>query len=358
MKTTNPQISGISSQHDPVGTPARTALGRRRIALLVALLVAVCGAYAHAVSPSDAEAREAGYQWPVRPFDQPHPVRGNFGDPRTTFTAPPTISGLMAGGGTFAFHFGIDISAPDGTPVYPVASGVARVFGGHNVRVHHRDGFATEYWHIVPAISSGQLVVAYKTVLGRVQDGFEHVHFSECRDGRFVNPLARGHLEPYEDTTRPTVGDISFRDASGKELLPEYVHGRVQLLAEVSDSPARKVPGRWAHLPVAPAYISWHLQKVGGRRVTPEQVAFDVRVTEPRNDHFWRYYARGSRQNMCSFNGQRAWRLPGVYLYTMTRGTFDTERLPNGIYQLVVTARDTHGNRSSTAQTMIVRNGH
>ena len=68
------------------------------------------------------------YPWPVKPFTRPHPVRGNFGDPRTVFAGPPARLTLYSGGGAFQFHDGVDISAPDGAAVYPVEPGtVTRV---------------------------------------------------------------------------------------------------------------------------------------------------------------------------------------------------------------------------------------
>src|SRR4051812_44770479 len=82
------------------------------------------------VAAGSAGAAKASYGWPVKPFDRPHPVRGNFGDPRTVFVGPPTRRTLLAAGGSFQFHFGVDISAPNGAAVYPVESGVvARVTG-------------------------------------------------------------------------------------------------------------------------------------------------------------------------------------------------------------------------------------
>jgi hypothetical protein len=296
------------------------------------------------------------YKWPVKPFDQPHPVRANFGDPRTTFPGPATLDGLMTGGGIFAFHFGIDISVPDGTPVYAVHSGVASFRGARNIHVDAGGGFATEYWHIIAAVESGQHVVAHETVLGHVMKGYEHVHFAELRNGRPVNPLAPGHLGPYADTTTPDVAEIALGSPRGEEQLPENVHGRVDLLARASDLPAEPVPGKWGGLPVAPAVVTWRLDRVDGTRVIQERVAFDVRRTLPSDSTFWRHYARGSRQNMSTFDKQRAWRQPGVYLYELTRRPFDTRRLPNGIYRLVVTAVDTWDNRSSAEQTLIVRN--
>ena len=73
--------------------------------LLVALAIAV---------PVSA----AAYPWPVEPFDRQHAIRGNFGDPRT-------LRGSIdaAGWNPLSFHSGVDIQAPDGTPVYAVEGG-------------------------------------------------------------------------------------------------------------------------------------------------------------------------------------------------------------------------------------------
>src|SRR2546430_8608642 len=53
------------------------------------------------------------YDWPLKPFDRAHPVRGFLNDPRIYQRSE-------------AFHFGIDIVARDGTAVYAVEAG--RVF--------------------------------------------------------------------------------------------------------------------------------------------------------------------------------------------------------------------------------------
>jgi hypothetical protein len=80
----------------------------RHIRLLLILLVGVLVAGALTVSP--ARATPTGYGWPVKPFTSEHPVRGNFGDPRTVFHVPPTTEGALAGSGSFQFHFGVDIT--------------------------------------------------------------------------------------------------------------------------------------------------------------------------------------------------------------------------------------------------------
>lgn len=326
------------------------------IATLVLIAATAGTSTAGAAGPAPTAA---SYGWPVKPFDRAHPVRGNFGDPRTTFNGPPTQAGLLTSPGIFAFHFGVDISAPDGTPVYAVRSGTATVFGGTNVQVDSGHGFKAQYWHIVPAVKPGQRVTARKTVLGHVQKGYEHVHLTQLENGRPVNPLAPGRMGPYEDTTAPQVSEISFRAGrSNAEIIPEALTGTVVPVVRAADTTALPAPGIWRDLPVAPALLTWHVERAnGGRVVIRKQVAFDVRERIPSNDLFWSVYARGSRQNMTTFGKQRAWRTPGTYLYRLTRTPLDTRKLANGIYRLVATASDIRGNESSLAQVFIVRNG-
>lgn len=340
----------------------RRALGLLAAAALLALVSLAVIAAAPGASAADAAGAAAtapAYGWPVKPFNRAHPVRANFGDPRTTFQGPPTQAGVLTSRGSFSFHFGVDIAAPDGTAVYPVRSGTASLLGGRNVQVDSGGGFKTQYWHIVPAVRPGQQVTAQQTVLGYVMKGYEHVHFTELQDGRPFNPLAAGHMGPYDEQTAPQLGSISFRSGnSPREVLAESVSGAIVPVVRSQDTPARPVPGMWANLPVAPALLAWHVERAdSGRVAVPRRVAFDVRETIPENIAFWTYYARGSRQNMATFGTQRAWRTPGTYLYRLTRKPLDTRQLRNGIYRLVVTASDIRGNSSSVEQVFIVRNG-
>ena len=329
--------------------------------LILASLAA--GIYAASASPSSsAHARRANtsYGWPVKPFHRQHPIRGYFGDPRTVFTGQPTLRNLLHGAGAFSFHFGVDICAPDGTAVYAVRSGTARVLSGTTVEVSSGNGFATQYWHVVPSVRNGQDITAYETVIGHVAKSAHHVHFTELNGGQPVNPLAAGHLAPYEDETTPNISSISFRATpAGRDIAPEFIRGRVYPVLDASDMPAMPVtsPDRWRGLPVAPALVTWHLERVkNGTIVIREHAAFDVRSTLPRMQDFWKIYARGSHQNMLAFPTHRFWRQPGRYLYRLTRGAFDTRRLANGIYRLAVTVTDTRGNHSSASQVFTVLN--
>ena len=90
----------------------RSALAALLCAVVVLVLPAAAGSEA---APHRGTGREP-YPWPLKPFDRPHPIRGNFNDPRVEFVGEDLSSN---------FHFGVDISAPDLAPVYAVAPGIA-----------------------------------------------------------------------------------------------------------------------------------------------------------------------------------------------------------------------------------------
>jgi murein DD-endopeptidase MepM/ murein hydrolase activator NlpD len=343
---------------------------RRRMSFTLALVVSIsAGAMAGRTAiPSEqsaaAPARQTAaagsysYGWPIKPFDRPHPVRGNFGDPRTVFTGRASTRGLLTSGGDFSFHRGIDISAPDGTFVYPVASGVVTRAEAQVIEVDSGNGRLFEYWHLIRNVSVGDRVARNETVLGRIMPGAQHVHLSELQNGHLVNPLAPGHLGPYTDTTAPTVRAITFRRRdTGPALLPECLRGKVELVAEAADSPAMPVPGIWHDLPVSPATVSFRIEVVKtGRAVVPETTAVDVRNVLPTSGQLWQTYARGTHMNMPQFGARRFWYQPGVYLFKLGSSAFDTRRLRDGVYRLRVTASDTAGNRGSATQTFTVQN--
>jgi len=331
--------------------------------ILLALVAGICFASGSPANQARAGRATSSYGWPVKPFYRQHAIRGYFGDPRTVFSGRPSFRNLMSGAGAFSYHFGVDICAPDGTAVYAVRSGTAAVVSTATemyVHVSSDDGFAAQYWHVVPAVHTGQNVVAYQTVIGHVTKAAHHVHFSELEDGQYVNPLAPGHLAHYTDHTTPEVSLISFRSTrAGREIAPEFVHGRIHIVAGAYDMPAMQVqsPARWRGLPVAPALVRWRMERVKtGMIVVSGRTAFDVRSTLPPNDDFWTHYARGSHQNMLQFVTRRFWEQPGRYLYRLSRSAFDTRRLRDGLYRVIVTVSDTRGNSSSASQLVTVFN--
>lgn len=335
---------------------------RRALQLLVALTaLAIGGGVAPAPAPAAENAARAGadtsYGWPVKPFDRAHPIRGSFGDPRTLFHAPPTIDGLMHGGGSFSFHQGVDISAPDGTAVYPVLDGVVSTVTHEWIRVTSDGGRAFEYWHIHPAVYAGARVEAGKTLLGRILRESGHVHLTELLNGRAVNPLRPGHLTPYADHTRPVVTAISLRAAgSGPDLLANFVRGSLEFDAAAYDTPELPVPGAWKGLPVTPALVTWRIEHPNGKVAVATTIAVDVRQTVPENTAFWSTYARGTFQNMAVFGNHYSYLQRGSYVFRLTPGGFDTRRLRDGVYDLVVTVSDIAGNTGSASVRFTVHN--
>lgn len=95
------------------------------------------------------------------------------------------------------FHYGVDLSAPKGTPIVATRAGVVtRAYfsssGGYTVEIDHQDGFSSKYLHqthyIVSAgqkVSAGQ-VIGYVGSTG-VSTG-PHLHFSILYNGSHVNP--------------------------------------------------------------------------------------------------------------------------------------------------------------------------
>ena len=129
--------------------------------------------------------------WPLAPFHTQHPIRAGLNELR-----PGSL------------HVGVDIQASDGTAVYAVQPGVARVLAasGPNARVQVGDYL---YWHITPRVQTGAIVIPHQTVLGTVMTGYGHIAFSELgAGGEYVNPLRPGGtvLEPYVDRAASVIG--------------------------------------------------------------------------------------------------------------------------------------------------------
>lgn len=327
---------------------ARTTSTRGALVALVLPLVAFASAALAFDSLAQAGADNTGctgsYAWPVKPLDQPHPIRGGFGDPRTVFKGQWSTETVMTGDGVFSFHQGVDISAPDGSPVYAVASGtVVRARGGR-VTVDCGNARSFQYWHIEPAARVGQHAVAGQTLLGFIQPKRGHVHLTQLQHYRAVNPLSPGRLTPYVDRTKPWVSAITV-----------WHEGlNISFTAEAADTPAMPVPGRWNGFPVTPALVTWKVEDAAGRVVVGTRVARDVRNQEPKNDRFWDTFARGTFQNWPVFDGHKQQGMAGRYVFSLSRRPLDTRTLKAGEYTVVVTAQDTGGNRGTRRATFSV----
>ena len=101
--------------------------------------------------------------------------------------------------GVLKMHEGIDMSAPQGTPIYAAKSGkVTRTAfqaggAGYYVTINHGDGFSSVYMHMTHYIVSPNQYVSAGQVIGYVGSTGgstgPHLHFGIAYNGTYVNPL-------------------------------------------------------------------------------------------------------------------------------------------------------------------------
>src|SRR5215203_308938 len=276
-------------------------------------------------------AGASAYGWPIKPFYQQHAIRGYFNDPR--------LSGPETG-----FHFGVDISAPDGTPVYAIEPGRVRVRGQTVSVFPKRGGHLLSYWHLVPAVVKNQRVRRHQ-LLGRMAPGAEHVHLAEYKDGTYVNPLRFGGLAPYIDDTPPQIPSLIF-SAFGSALPLENVNGTVDITAEALDTSPIPITFPWNQAIMTPSLIRWRIVQ-GQRTIRRWQTAVDFRTFVLPINLFNFVYAPGTFQNKA---GRR-----GRYEFYLAHA-FDTRTLVNGSYVLQIDALDEQDNVGQASFAFTVTN--
>ena len=278
----------------------------------------------------------SAYSWPVKPFHKPHPIRGTFGDPRFHLDADGQLS---------AFHFGVDIVARDGSPVYSVASGVVVRRHRDSVTIGRPSGRRFGYWHIRPVVKSGRHVRLHQLV-GYVAKGWGHVHFAESIRGNYRNPLRKGALAPFNDHTVPNVVAVQLFTSSGSPENPQRVTGTISITATVYDLPPLAPPPPWDAARLAPASVWWDLRDGTGAVLESNLAAyFDFAL--PSADLYTWIYAPGTYQNKPH--------RPGQYIFWLAHA-LDTTSLRNGTYTLDVLASDSRNNIGTASVALTIAN--
>ncbi|HEY3182577.1 MAG TPA: M23 family metallopeptidase [Gaiellaceae bacterium] len=247
-------------------------------------------------------------------------------------------------GSSRSFHFGVDVVARDGTPVYAVVDGKIFIENPNAVAVD-AGGVDFGYWHIVPAVRHGQRV-RRGDLLGRVLAPWGHVHFAERRGGIYRDPLRPGALAPWSDPTSPRIAAISF-ERDGRVVPPGAVSGAVDVVVEAYDRPPLPIPDPpWAGAILTPALVRWRVLS-GGRVVRPWHTPVDFRTLVPK-ERFAAVYASGTRQNRPG--------KPGRYRFFVAH-TWTTRLLPDGAYRLEAEAVDERGNLARAGLAFTLANG-
>jgi hypothetical protein len=270
----------------------------------------------------------------VKPFDRQHPVRSFFDDPRQEGTGAPS------------FHFGIDVSARDGTAVYAVVDGVVRLQPDSVALVADGGGRVFSYWHVDPTVTDLERVTA-GTAIGTIKAGFGHVHFAEVNAaGEHVNPLRPGGIAPYVDATSPTI--VAVGAARGlKKVDVGALNGTVDLLVDAYDTPPPPMPAPpWNLTRVAPAYIRWRLVPEGAESAG-WHTALDFRSYLAPSARFASVYAPWTTLNRPD--------TPARLVYYLAHG-WDSRRLANGRYRLQVAVFDSQGNSARAGVWVTVSN--
>ncbi|MCP4553371.1 MAG: M23 family metallopeptidase, partial [Bacteroidetes bacterium] len=95
-------------------------------------------------------------------------------------------------------HWGIDISAPQGTPIYATANGEVDFTGrkgtyGNTVMINHGYGYETLYAHMDKIIIKRKQSVKRGQLIGYVgntgHSKAPHVHYEVLKDGKKINPV-------------------------------------------------------------------------------------------------------------------------------------------------------------------------
>jgi hypothetical protein len=285
------------------------------------------------------------YEWPVQPFDQQHPIRGTFDDPRTRtgrVDRDPT--------NPQRFHDGVDIQVPDGTPVYAIEAGEAFLVNRFAVAVvspafSASPPLAFGYWHIDPVVATYQLVSRHQ-LLGYVRRGAGHVHLSERRFGHWVNPLRKGGLSPYVDRAPPTIVKVVLRPCVPfQQISVDAVSGCVSIVVEAFDRPPLPLRGAWSATVLPPYRITW--EGLFSSQWLPPGVRPSLELAHLFEVPVGDVYAAGTRQNRRH--------APGQYFFWLARD-LNTRILEDGPHTITVSVFDIRGNAASTTFTFTTAN--
>lgn len=111
----------------------------------------------------------------------------------------PAPQAIGVSQGYHVFHPGVDIRAPKGSDINPIAAGVVTVVAterwgwGHRIEIDHGGGVTSLYAHLGKMYVEEGDAVKVDAVIGEVgmtgRTTGPHLHIEVREDGRYVNPM-------------------------------------------------------------------------------------------------------------------------------------------------------------------------
>jgi hypothetical protein len=305
--------------------------------------------------------------WPFAPMEGPFEITGTLGETR-------------GGERSERFHAGLDIQAPEGTPVHVVRDATSRdplpinsfetinesVRIGPVAYVHLRVGrdrrgepFDDDRFVVRRDVDTGRVAeIRLKRgsrfttgeVIGTV-NRFYHAHLNVGWPGEELNPL-HFDLVNFEDTIPPVIVSTSVLDANGQRVTERerrrlIVQGAVRIVVDAWDH----VDGNLARRRLGLYRLGYQVldgagAPLEGFEVPRETIRFDRHPSGP--DAARIIYASGSG---IPVYGSRRTRFLYVVTSTLrdgvaTDGVLDTSTLPPGDYTIRILATDIAGNEA------------
>ncbi len=149
-------------------------------------------------------------------------------------------------------HGGVDMRAPAGTPLYPMAPGVVTnvgtdTLGGNVVNVQHANGVRTYYAHCstVKVQKGDQVdnntVIATVGDTGNAKGTVPHCHFQVWKDGQLTDPAHFFSIPPYtnlsaeEKRQGPWLSDQAKQEAQAFNMKDHLAQSGKNKTASVAD---------------------------------------------------------------------------------------------------------------------------
>ena len=161
------------------------------------------------IAQKEEELDKAEYQEWLATYVPPAPETGggNGGTVSTSGWCSPLVSYTLTSPfgmrthpitGEYKMHNGIDMAAPEGTPIYAAKGGQVSIAAysasaGNYVQINHGDGYRSVYMHMTGyTVKPGQYV-AQGQLIGYVGNTGaskgNHLHFGISFNGTYVNPM-------------------------------------------------------------------------------------------------------------------------------------------------------------------------